>query len=162
MNRVILFLCLVAGAWAFPVELCASFDCEGCYSIHVLKADTLIEKRWEIVHSVQCDCGMWLSPSFKIDDMPGETLSGTGGGCVAVGNKGGMMKMPPVPKMNLRQGDIVYTAFIADARKKVSSKFNQKLNFYWEARFVCQEDHSSDIFLTRKIDAVLVGECSRK
>ena len=161
MKKFIFFLCSVS-AFSAPLELCASFECENCYSIQVRKIDAIEKKQWTLTDSVACECGMWLSPSFEIKNMPGDYLSGTGGGCVSIGKKGKKMKMPPVPQMNIQQGDVVYRAYIENPRKKLSPKFKQNLDFYWKVRYVCQDNPSNDVILAQKIDAVLVGECSEK
>ena len=160
MKKSIIFLCSFVSAFAAPVELCASFECENCYSIRVQKINTLEKKQWLLKDSVACECGMWLSPSFEITNLPGEYLSGGGGGCVSVGRKRNMMKMPPVPQMNIQQGDIVYMAYIEKPKEKISSLYKQKLDFHWNARFVCQGNHFGDLTVTQKMDAILVGECS--
>lgn len=163
MNKlmwIFLSLCLFVCSFAAPVELCVSFECENCYSIRVQKIETLEKKQWSLKDSVACECGMWLSPSFEIKNLPGDYLSGAGGGCVSVGGKRKIMKMPPAPQVNIQQGDIVYAAYIEKPKEKISSQYKQNLDLYWKARFVCQDNHSNDLTLTQKIDAVLVGECS--
>ena len=70
------------------------------------------------------------------------------------------MKMPPAPQVDIQQGDIVYAAYIEKPKEKISSQYKQNLDLYWKVRFVCQDNHSNDLTLTQKIDAVLVGECS--
>lgn len=162
MKKSILFLCPFVCSFAAPVELCASFECENCYSIRVQKIETLEKKQWSLKDSVACECGMWLSPSFEIKNLPGDYLSGAGGGCVSVGGKRKIMKMPPVPQMNIQQGDVIYRAYIENPRKKLSLKYQQSPDIYWKVRFVCQDNPLNDVILAQKIDAVLVGECSEK
>jgi len=139
--------------------LCASFECENCYSIQVRKIDA-IEKNnghLKILLRVNVVCG--FHRSLK-KNMPGDYLSGTGGDCVSIGKKGKKMKMPPVPQMNIQQGDVIYRAYIENPRKKLSLKYQQSPDIYWKVRFVCQDNPSNDVILAQKIDAVLVGECS--
>ncbi len=151
----ILYVC----AFSAPVELCVAFECEDCYSIRVLSVDSLEKKQWLLKDSVECECGMWQPPSFEIKNLPGESLSGAGGSCVSIGETGKKMKMPKAPQMKLQQNDVVYSAYVKDAKKIISSKYKQKVDFYWKARFVCQNNHSNDINLMQEIDAILIGEC---
>jgi hypothetical protein len=69
------------------------------------------------------------------------------------------MKMPPMPQMNIQQGDIVYTAYVDTPKEKILPQYKQNLDFYWKVHFVCQGNSSNDTTLTYKIDALLVGEC---
>ena len=94
MKRFLGLFCSYVCAFSAPIELCASFECDDCYSIRVSNVDSLEKKQWLLKDSVECECGMWLPPSFKIKNFPGESLSGTGGGCVSIGENGGKMKMP--------------------------------------------------------------------
>ena len=87
MKKNIFFLCSFVCSFAAPVELCVSFECENCYSIRVQKIETLEKKQWSLSDSVACECGMWLPPSFEIKNLPGNYLSGVGGGCVAFEKK---------------------------------------------------------------------------
>lgn len=159
MKKAVLFICSFVCAYSAPIELCASFECEDCYSIHVLKADSLVKNQWVFKDSVECECGMWLSPSFVIKNLPGNFLSGAGGGCVLIDGKRKKMKMPSMPQMILRQGDVVYTAYTDNAKKGISSKFKQTLDFYWKVRFECQGNSANDTTVLYKLDAILVGEC---
>ena len=104
MKKIISILFCCACAFSAPVELCASFECDDCYSIHVSKVDSLEKEQWLLKDSVECECGMWLPPSFKIKNFPGESLSGTGGGCVSIGERGRKMKMPVEPQMVVQIG----------------------------------------------------------
>lgn len=159
MKKNIFFLCSFVCSFAAPVELCVSFECENCYSIRVQKIETLEKKQWSLSDSVACECGMWLPPSFEIKNLPGNYLSGVGGGCVAFEKKRKMMKMPSMPQMNIQQGDIVYTAYVDTPKEKILPQYKQNLDFYWKVHFVCQDNNSNDTTLTYKIDALLVGEC---
>ena len=87
MKKNIFFFCSFVCSFAAPVELCVSFECENCYSIRVQKIETLEKKQWSLSDSVACECGMWLPPSFEIKNLPGNYLSGVGGGCVAFEKK---------------------------------------------------------------------------
>ena len=153
----ILYVC----AFSAPVELCVAFECEDCYSIRVLSVDSLEKKQWLLKDSVECECGLWLPPSFKIKNFSGESMSGSGGSCVSVGENGGKIKMPVVPQVILQKGDAIYTVYKDKSKKEIVPKFKQKVDLYWETKFVCQGNPSNDKKLSQKIDAVLVGECPK-
>ncbi|SHL16939.1 hypothetical protein [Fibrobacter sp. UWEL] len=162
MKTLFPILCVSASAFAAPVELCVSFECENCFSVHVMKAESVENPQWMFKDSVECECGMWLAPSFEIPDWPEALPSGAGGLCASIGKKESVIKMPPVPEIKLKEGNIVYSAYISDNKQEVTSKFKHDVDLLWKTRFICQGNLSKDTTLVYKIKANLVGECSSK
>lgn len=161
MKRIILLLGFWGYVFSAPIELCASFECDNCYSIRIQKADSLEKKEWLFKDTVQCECGMWLRPSFKVKNLPGDSWSGGGGTCLPIGRGLAKMMIPEGPQMNIQKGEIVYTAYVDNSREKIFPKFKQDVELYWETKFVCQGNPSNDKKLSQKISAILVGECGK-
>lgn len=163
MKKFLFFLLLCSRAISASVDLCVLYECENCFSVRVLKIDSLVNKpQWNLKDSIECECGMWFPPSFEIPELPEPAPSGSGGTCVSIEKKGNLMKMPPVPEITLQDGDVVYSSFFSDRTEEIHSKYKHAINLLWKVRFGCPGDQTKDTTLIYKIKANLVGECPKQ
>ena len=169
---LVLFFCGILYAQKPSVELCAAFgrddcgDCSDTYSIYIAEAKPIEEHPvWNLKDSVSCKCGSWAKPLYTLHGLPGTALPALSfSSCSHIGsNEKRTISMPRPPTVALETfvGKQVHFAKNLASRNEVEAFYGKKVEAYWKTSFVCQGDSLNNTTLNYRIDAVLVGECSK-